>query len=212
MTIKIPLMAVALTCAGAFGAAAQDILVLGGGKAELTFPSDGAHQDLSLYAEIERAGFYGGALGLIGMDQAANKVKFYAGYRAETAKGFTYDLSYTRFIYPNDGGDCCGEIALSFGQPIGKNLTLSTEITYDPDVSLGTLELGAEYDLSEKMALSVNLGMSQHSVGPTEKTWDLGVGYDLSDATSIDLRYYDGPDLKGYMGVAVSFETNLLGG
>lgn len=194
------------------GAAAQDIIVLGGGKAELRFPSEGAQQEVSLFAEVARAGFYGGVLGLVAKDQAATHFELSLGYRHETEAGFTYDLSYTRVFYPNDGGKCCGEISVAFGQLIRERVTLSSEFTYDPDASLGGIEIGAQVDAADNLTVSVNYALAQQSDGPFEKSWDLGVGYALNDETTLDLRYYDGPDVAGYFGIALSFEATLLGG
>ena len=212
MAIKTTIAAGLVILAGPLAAAAQDVLVLGGGKLDLTFPPDGATQELGLYAEVERAGFYSGVLGLVSNDQTANKIELYAGYRAETDAGFRYDLSYSRFIYPNDGGDCCGEMALSFGQLIRDKINLKTELTYDPAASLGSVELGAEFAATDALAISTNYQFSQLAPGDDEKTWDIGVGYDLSDTTSIDLRYYGGVVTPGYFGISASFETSLLGG
>ncbi len=212
MRVKATIAAMMLTLVGAGAATGQDMLIFGGGKIELNFPSEGATQDLSIYIEAERGGVYGGVLGLVSNDQTAAKVELYAGYRAETATGFTYDLSYTRFNYPNDSGDCCGEVALYFAQQVHDTINLSTKVTYDPDVSLAGIEIGAEISATDTLTVSANYMLTQQAAGANDKSWDIGVGYDLHDDTSLDLRYYHGSDTPGYFGIALSFETNLLGG
>lgn len=200
------------TLAVPMAAAAQDVLVIGGGTIDLTFPSAGATQELGLYAEVERGGFYGGALGLISKDSSANKVDVYAGYRGETKAGFSYDLSYHRFLYPNDGGDCCGEVALSFGQFIRQKINLTAELSYDPAASLGGIDLSIAFAATDALKISTNYQIASVALGADEKTWDFGVVFDVNENASLDLRYFDGPAISGYLGISASFETNPLGG
>jgi len=107
-------------------ASAEGLMVLGGGKLDLRFPKGNATQESSAYLEAEVQGFYAGFQGLVANDDAATEISLYAGYRQELASGFSYDLSYTRYLYPNDGGDCCGEIGLSLGVAVGERLGRSS--------------------------------------------------------------------------------------
>ena len=158
-------------------------------------------------------GFYAGFQGLVANDDAATEISLYAGYRQELASGFSYDLSYTRYLYPNDGGDCCGEIGLSLGVAVGERLGLSTDLTYDPESSLGSIEVGAEQMLTDQVTLSANVGLFQQDGDPDEKTWDLGVSYAISDEAEVDLRYYDSSEQQsGLFGLSMTFDTKLLGG
>lgn len=193
-------------------AAAEGLKLLGGGELDLRFPSEGATQELSAYLEAERAGFYAGFQGLVGNDSAATEISLYAGYRQELASGFSYDLSYTRYVYPNDGGDCCGEVGLSLGQTVGEKVELSTDLTVDPEASRGSIEFGADYFLTDRLALSADFGLFQRDEEPDERTWDLGVSYGLTDEAEVDLRYYDGSDADGHFGLSLTVDTEILGG
>jgi hypothetical protein len=64
-------------------------------------------------------------------------VDLYLGYRNETAEGLSYDIGYARYTYPNDGGDCCGELTASLGVPVGEKFATSLDLAYDPSASLG---------------------------------------------------------------------------
>lgn len=207
---------VTLALLAAAPAAADGLKLLGGGEMDLRFPSEGATQELSAYLEAERAGFYAGFHGLAANDSAATEISLYAGYRQELASGFSYDLSYTRYIYPNDGGDCCGEVGLSLGIAVGERLGLSSDLTFDPESSLGSVEIGAERMLTDRLALSANLGLFQQDGGPDEKAWDLGVSYGLSDGLTdgaeVDLRYYDSSEGDSHFGLALTFDTEIFGG
>jgi uncharacterized protein (TIGR02001 family) len=191
---------------------APGFAVFAGSELEFTFPSDGATQELSGYIEAERNGIYGGVLALVANDSASNEIELYAGYRAETDTGFGYDISYTRYFYPNDGGDCCGEITLWLGQSVSDRVDLSTEIIFDPEASLGSISVEGAYNVSDRVSLSANFGVFEVESEPNEREWDVGVSYDLSDEAAVDLRYYDGSDLDGYLGLSLTFDTTLLGG
>lgn len=194
-------------------ASAEGLMVLGGGKLDLRFPKGNATQESSAYLEAEVQGFYAGFQGLVANNDAATEISLYAGYRQELASGFSYDLSYTRYLYPNDGGDCCGEIGLSLGVAVGERLGLSTDLTYDPESSLGSIEVGAEQMLTDQVTLSANVGLFQQDGDPDEKTWDLGVSYAISDEAEVDLRYYDSSEQQsGLFGLSMTFDTKLLGG
>ncbi len=197
---------------GASAGTTSGLTVLGGGEVELTFPSSGSTQELSVHVEVEKKGFYVGAMGLLSNDAAADEIELTAGYRGETDKGFSYDLSYARLIHPNDGGDCCGEVTLSLGQSLGEAVDLSTDLIVNPELSETSISLGAEYHLSGKTAVSGNFGVFDADAAPTAREWDLGVTYALTEASAVDLRYYDGSDLKGYFGLSLTYDVTLLGG
>lgn len=187
------------------------LVVYGGAELEFTFPSDGTTQELSGYAEVESNGFYGGVWALASKDSDANEVDLYLGYRNETESGFSYDVSYTRFFYPNDGGDCCGEIGLSLGQPINDVFGVSLDLAYDPDESIGAATFGADYAVSEKLSLSANYGLVELGGAATEREWDLGATYGLGEISAVDLRYYDGSEFDGYVGLSLTYDTTLFG-
>jgi hypothetical protein len=203
---------VTLALMGAVPASAEGLTLLGGGELDLRFPQEGSTQELTAYLEVERAGFYAGFEGLVANDSAATEVSLYAGYRQDLATGFSYDLFYTRYFHPNDGGDCCGEIGLSLGVAVGERLELLTDLTIDPDTSLGSVEVGAEQQLTDQLALSANFGLFQQEEEPDERTWDLGVIYALDDTAAVEFRYYDSSaEETGYFGLLLTFDTEILG-
>lgn len=191
---------------------AQDLMVLGGGKLELNFPEDGAVQELSSYVEVERAGLYGGVLGLVSNDTVLNEIDLYAGYRDATDAGFSYDLFYKRYFYPSDSGSDYGEIGLSFGQEVGDKLSVSADLTYDPQNALGGIELGADYLLAENLTVSANYGVFQQEAEPNTREWDLGLIYHINESTDVAARYFDDAELGRYFGIAIEIDTRLFGG
>ncbi|MES2145860.1 MAG: hypothetical protein V4516_16265, partial [Pseudomonadota bacterium] len=115
--IKTSAKTIALILAGTLPSAAQDVIVYGGGELEYLFAPGGSGSadtaTLSAYVEAEVNGAYLGFSGEVANDSVANELTAYVGYRRDLDSGFSYDLSYSQYYYPNDGGACCGEILLS---------------------------------------------------------------------------------------------------
>lgn len=196
-------------------AAAQDVFVYGGAELEFLIQPDGADSEnastLNAYIEVEQSGFYAGLFGEIANDTTANEVDLYLGYRAETTGGISYDIGYSRYIYPNDGGDCCGEITFSLGAPLGDKFGASLDLAYDPEASLGNAYLGLEFYATDAITLSANYGTYQVADASSEQEWDVGVAYALSDEAAFDLRYYDGTEyVDSYIGLSLSFDTTIF--
>ncbi len=212
MTFHSPLAAgLALALALAQGALAQDMTFSTGADLELKFPKNGATQELGAFVEAERNGFYGRFLGKVAHDEVAREIELTFGYRGKSAAGLGYDLSYVRYLYPGDGGDCCGEFILSVDKPLTEAASLTAEVVYDPGQKFSTLRLGAAYDLTDGLALSGTVGRVHDEVGRWADEWDAGLTYQLNDRTEVDLRYYDATDFDGYLGLTVSFDTKSFG-
>lgn len=212
---RLTVVAGVLLCLGTSVAFAQETSVYGGAEVELTFdelgPDTGTTSYLSGYLEVERSHFYAGVWGQVANDEALSEVDIYLGYRNETAAGLSYDFGYTRYIYPNDGGDCCGELTASLGVPISDKLTTTLDVAYDPAASLGNAYVEVAYQASEKVGLSANYGVYEIEDAPSEREWDFGVTYSLTDETAIDLRYYDGSEyVDSYVGLSMSFDTTVF--
>jgi Bacterial protein of unknown function (Gcw_chp) len=198
-------------------AAAQDVVVYGG--AELEFyheefgPGTGTSSYLSAYAELEASGFYAGVWAQVADDDLLNEVDLYLGYRNETAAGLSYDIAYYRYYYPNDGGDCCGEITLALGMPVTDQLSASLDLAYDPEAELGNAYIGAAFAISDAVEVSANYGVYEVEAAPSEQEWDLGATYYIGEETAVDARYYDGSEyVDSYFGLSLTWDTTLLGG
>ena len=196
-------------------AAAQDFYVYGGAELEFLIEPDGAGSEnastLNAYIELEKSGFYAGLFGEIANDSAANQVDLYLGYRAETAGGLSYDVGYSRYFQPNDGGDCCGDLTLELGVPFGDKFKGTFEAAYDPEATLGNAIIGLEFYATDAITLSANYGTYQVEDAGSEQKWDAGVAYALSDEAAVDLRYYDGTDYAdGYVGLSLTWDTTIF--
>lgn len=209
---RIALAALALTTGSA---GAQDLSLYGGGELEFAFeedgPGTGTNSYLSAYLELESRGFYAGIWGQIANDDLADELDLYLGYRNELASGVSYDVGYIRYIYPNDGGDCCGELTLSLGAPVGEKLSLSLDLAYDPENELGNAYVGAAFAATDRLEVSANYGVYEVADAGSEREWDLGATWALSDEAGVDLRYYDGSEYAGsYIGLSLTWDTTVF--
>lgn len=198
-------------------AAAQDLIVYGGAELEFTFdeggPGTGTTTDLSGYVEVETNGFYAGIWALTTNDDLAQEFDLYLGYRNEHASGLSYDVNYTRYFYPNDGGNCCGDLGLSLGMPLGDQLSVSTNLYYDPDAEIGSAYVGAAFAATDSLEVSANYGTYQVDGASNEQEWDLGATYYVGEETAVDMRYYDGSEyVDSYFGLSLTWDSTLLGG
>lgn len=208
------LVLAALAAPGA--ALAQGLTVYGGGAIEFLSEGGGAdggdNQSIEGYVEGEISGFYLGVWAQANSVRSANEVDLYFGYRNALDSGFDYDFFYYRYYYPNDGGDCCGEIGFTLGQTIGDSAYVWTEAYWDPQNELGSAYVGAEFYPADKIAIGGLWGVYNVDGAPDAQEWELGVTYDLTDRSAVDLRWYDGSEYDGYIGLNLSFDTTLFGG
>jgi uncharacterized protein (TIGR02001 family) len=213
--IRFAMTASAIFALAASGALAQDVAVYGGTELEFTFdengPDTGTATYLSGYLELERNGFYGGIWGQVADDDTLNEVDLYLGFRNELASGVSYDFGYTRYIYPNDGGNCCGEVTASLGVPIGDKLSTTLDLAYDPDSELGNAYVELAYQATDRFGISANYGVYEVEEAPSEQEWDFGVTYSLTDEAALDLRYYDGSEYEdSYIGLSLAYDTTIF--
>lgn len=192
-------------------AMAQDLSVYAGAALVYAREPDGAGSDDTLafqpYIEGEVNHFYAGLWLSLSSNDVAQEVDLYLGYRNETATGMSYDVGYTRYIYPDDGGNCCGELTLNLGLQAGDKLALGIEAAYDPDASVGTASISGNYSITDNLTAGAAVGVTENG---TEQEWELGTTYSLSDTTAVDLHYFEGSDFPGYLELTLSFDTTLF--
>lgn len=208
----IGLMAATSACLiAATPALSQDVTVYGGAAVVYSMQLDNAAGDNTLafqpYVEAEVNGLYAGFWLSLNSDSVATEVDIYLGYRNETASGMAYDLAYTRYFYPNAGGNCCGELSLELNAPAGDVLTLNINAALDPQNSTGSVSVGGDYAIGDKFSLGAAIGLADFN-GAQE--WELGASYQLTEQAAVDLTYYDGSDYTGYVELKLSFDTTLL--
>ena len=215
--IKTSATALAAILFGTLPGLAQDVVVYGGGELEFLFSPDGSGSGntttLMAYFEADLNGAYAGFSGEVANDSIANEITAYIGYRRDLDSGFSYDIYYTQYYYPNDGGGCCGEIGLSLGQSIGDKLSVSFDAYHVPDDSTSSAYVGLAYDVTDTINASVNYGIYEVAGAGNESEWDIGATYGISDEVGVDARYYDGSDyVDGYFGLSLTFDTTIFGG
>lgn len=204
--------AIGAVLAAVAGTASAETLVLGGAQLEYRHKEEGGSSNgyLSGYLEGEVMGFYGGAWAEVASDDLMNEVNLYLGYRNATAGGIGYDIGYTRYIYPNDGGDCCGEFTLGLEAPVGP-VTGTLDLAHDPSNHLTNAYVGAIWSATNSLDISGEYGVYEVAEAGSEREWELGATYALGETTGVDLRYYDGSDYgDGYFGLALKWDSTLF--
>jgi uncharacterized protein (TIGR02001 family) len=214
MRIGIAISVLALSASQAM---AQDFIVYGGAELEFTHdedgPGTGLNSALSGYVEAEAGGFYAGIWAKVADDDLTDEINLYLGFRNDLASGVSYDVGYTRYFYPNDGGDCCGELTFGLGVPVSDQLSASLDLAYDPEAKIGNAYVGAAFAASDRLEISANFGIYEVEGAGSETEWDLGATWALGDETAVDLRYYDGSEYLGsYVGLSLTWDSTLLGG
>ncbi|NTT84814.1 TorF family putative porin [Tabrizicola fusiformis] len=201
---------VALILSGlALPVAAQELTVYGGAALQFTaYPDSETKSDLNGYVELEFSGIYGGIWAETSSQSDANEVDLYLGYRGE-AGALSYDVSYTRYFYPNDGGDCCGEVGLVLGYAVTEQVSLGTEFYVDPVNDTNSAYLTFDVSATDQLSISGEYGTYDEGFGRFAE-WDLGVGYALGEETSLELRYYKGEEYDGYVRLQLAWDTTIL--
>ncbi len=213
--MRLVILSLALAAAlPAVPAAAQGLAVYAGAGLFFKNSSDfkGTNNDFNAYVEGEIAHVYGGISGDIYNSANSDVLDLYLGYRSSTASGVSYDVSYDRSIYPNAGGDCCGELNLNLGVPTGDKITTTLDANYDPGAKTSDAHLSLDYALTDKITLTGKVGVVQNAGASDTKEWELAAAYQLGDKTAVTVHYYDGSDYKPYLGLDLTFDTTILGG
>ena len=207
-------VASALIAALPLPALAGELQVFGG--AALSFSSGAANkdtrEDLNLYVEGEFANVYAGLSGDVYNKSVNDVIDLYLGYRNTTAGGLSYDVSYDRSFYPNDGGNCCGDINANLSIPLGAKLSTKLDTNYYPESQLSDAHLSLDYALNDKVTLTGKIGIETLDGGGTSKEFQLAAAYQLGDKTAVKVHYYKGDDYKGYIGLDLTWDTTILGG
>lgn len=215
--MKTTLLAVIAAAGLSSPAAAQDFVAYGGGTAEYLNRPDGNGQpsvsSLAVYAEGEVSGFYAGVWARVANVDSYDRLDAYIGFRNELDSGLSYDLGFYRYGYVNDSASNYGEVTLGVAQTLGEMASVSLDLAYDPENSLGNAYLGIEVYPAEAWTVSANYGVYEVAGASNESEWDFGASHDFAESASVDLRWYDGSDyVQGYVGLSVSFDTTLFGG
>lgn len=221
--MRIFLGATALAMTAGF-AAAQDFILYGGAELEFNHeefgPGTGTNSYFEGYLEAEFSGVYGGLTYEVANDDLLNEAEVYLGYRGALASGVEYTFYYTRYYYPNAGGDAGGEYSFELDVPFGEPVSVSLDLYYLPEFagssSLGSAYIGGAWAVTDAFEVSTYYGTYQVDGAGNEEEWELGATYYIGEETSVDLRWYDGSDetlyVDGYVGLALNWDTTLLGG
>ncbi len=206
------IFALVLATLPALPAFAGDFSLFGGVGLTFSTGNSTPHDDLNLYLEGDLDNFYLGFSTDAYNESVLNEVDLSLGYRSNTPIGLTYDVSYTRYLYPNDGGDCCGDIYLKLTYPLTPTLTGKFEGDYYPESKLSEAHLSVIYDMNDKITLTARVGTVRNDGAPNTNEWEVAAAYAIGNETSVKLHYYKGNDYDGYFGLNLNWDTTIFGG
>lgn len=130
-------------------------------------------------------------------DDTDAEVDLYGGYRGE-AGGFAFDLGAVGYGYVNapDGADYdYVELKAAASRAVGP-ATFGAAVYWSPDFfgldeEATYVEANAAFAPAEKWTVSAAVGYQSLDVNDDYTTWNLGVGYALTEQVAVDVRYHD---------------------
>lgn len=196
--------AAAALAAFASPAAAQEVAYNVGVTSDyVTRGSSQTNHDAAVFGGVDLTydnGFYVGAwASTVDFEDGADaEIDFYGGYRTEAA-GFGLDFGFASYNYTNAPSNLnMVEGLVTITRDVGPAST-AVEIAYSPDYfNLGTPSLWTEARLSvplaDKLTLSGGVGyqhIDDETLFASYATYNVGVGYALTDNLAVDVRYTD---------------------
>ena len=203
---------VALLCGGAAGVSgAQEVLVSSGADFALDLSSEGQRVGAaaSLYLRAERRGWYGAAWLDLDSRSADSAVELDLGYEHEFPGGAWMDAGYARYCYPGDGGNCCGDLYLELGAPLGRRVEVSAKLYHDPETSLSALDTDLDILATDRLTVSAFLNHLDLDEAETVRDWGLELEIDLGRDRTLELSWTDASDAdRGTLGIGLSWGSD----
>ncbi|UDF02261.1 TorF family putative porin [Asticcacaulis sp. AND118] len=123
---------------------------------------------------------------------ASLEVDVYAGVKP-TVGNWAFDFGAIYYAYPDEDDLNFGELKAGFTHPMGKGSIGAAMYTNWETLENPYYELNAAYPLTDKWSVSGAMG-KQELDGGDYTTWNVGLGYALTENLSIDARYWDTGD------------------
>lgn len=209
-----PALAAALALSMPAAAAAQDYTLSAGVAIATDYMVDSVSQTdnrpaLQAYVEGDYMGFYAGVwasnVRFGPPDNDRIEVDLYLGYRGEVGQ-VSFDTGYMRYFY-DESGNCCGELFLSLGLALTDQLSLGSDLYFDPSESRGRGSVNASFSITDALSVSGAIGYNDYD---NFAHGNVGVSYQMSPSTSLDLRYYDLESDSGRFVAMLSTDFTLL--
>lgn len=169
--------------------------------------SDGfshAENELELFYEMAfRSGFHAGLTLTSLYDDPADDFEYELtfGYGADFGDGMSWDLTYG-YIGLNESDDDSHEITGTLGFPLSEATEGSFAVILDPENGKSDQELGFETALNDQWSV---VGLIGNSDRDDNVYAEIGVGYAINDAVSLEVLYEDTNDAGGLLGFTVSY-------
>lgn len=160
------------------------------------------------YVTVTDGFIYGGAwASTVDIDGDYGELDLTIGVTPEFGQ-LDVDISYTRYLY-NRSGDCCGEIGLGLGYPVGGAVDVAGAVFWDPENDSTWTEAGLIGTVYEDFEVGGTIGSDFGSgdYGDEDQVaWDLGVSYGFLENGNVDVRYYQSTNMSARAVLSVGFD------
>jgi uncharacterized protein (TIGR02001 family) len=160
------------------------------------------------YVEADWSLFYLGAWASnVRIDDDRIELDLYAGVRRELGP-VSLDLNYTRYLY-DESGDCCGELGILLGAPIGESVEAEGGVYLDLAEDTQWGQIGATLALPAEFGLGGTVGTDFGSLNlpdGTKYAWDIGLARPIVGAATGDLRWHDSNYDAGRLVLSIAFD------
>lgn len=137
------------------------------------------------------------------------EVDFYGGIKPEFGK-LSLDLGFGYYYYRKDPANY-GEFYAKADYAVTDDFTAGAHIYQEPYADQTWADLVAEYSgLPFDLSVSAKLGsdFGTRKLGDYKYAWNVGVARNLTEAISVDLRYYDSNYDPGRFVATLSFDSS----
>lgn len=172
------------------------------------FSQTGEDPALQAGVDLTSGGFYAGAWAsnVDFGDGTDAEIDVYGGYRTEAA-GFAMDFGVVGYLYAGAPKPITDYDYVEFKAAASRAVgpaTLGAAVYFSPDFfgvdkEATYAEVNAAFTPAPKWTVSGALGKQWLDVSDDYTTWNVGVGYALTDKVGVDVRYHD-TDVDGVPG------------
>ena len=148
-------------------------------------------------ADVTIGAFYAGAWAsnVDFGDETDAEIDLYGGFRGE-ASGFAYDVGVVAYVYVGDTGTTYDyvEVKVAVSRAVGP-VTAGVSVYFSPDFfgvddEATYVELNGAVIPADKWTVSGAVGEQFLNLTDDYTTWNLGVGYAITDTVGVDVRYH----------------------
>jgi uncharacterized protein (TIGR02001 family) len=139
------------------------------------------------WIEAQQGIFYTGIwLSNVELEPDSLEIDLTMGIRP-TIGALSLDINYTAYVY-DETGNCCGQFNIEGTYAATDKLSLNGMLQIDPEGNSYQGTVGAAYQIADAWSVS---GLFEQYIDEEYWDWNIGGTWNVTESTSLDLRYYD---------------------